>query len=73
MDTEMREKIVRKATEAEIRHLSRANGYGGLLDSGVNKMLLGLTTAEEVLRVTFTEDKSIKPETNKEKPEAKTD
>jgi type II secretory ATPase GspE/PulE/Tfp pilus assembly ATPase PilB-like protein len=72
MDTEMRDKIVRKATEAEIRHLSRSHGYGGLLDSGVNKMLLGLTTAEEVLRVTFTEDKSIKPETNKEKPEVET-
>jgi len=73
MDTEMRDKIVRKATEAEIRHLSRAHGYGGLLDSGVNKMLLGLTTAEEVLRVTFTEDKSIKPVTKNETPEAETD
>ena len=69
MDTEMRDKIVMRANEADIRKLSRAHGYGGLLDSGVNKMLLGLTTAEEVMRVTFTEDKSIKPESNNETTE----
>ena len=33
-----------------------ANGYGGLLESGVDRLLSGLTTTEEVLRVTFTED-----------------
>lgn len=66
MDSEMRDKLIVRAPEAEIRKLSRAKGYGGLIDSGVNKMLLGLTTAEEVLRVTFTEDKSIKPESKSE-------
>jgi type IV pilus assembly protein PilB len=56
MDKDMRDKLITGASEAEIRALSRQKGYGGLLDSGVSKMLQGLTTAEEVLRVTFTED-----------------
>jgi type IV pilus assembly protein PilB len=56
MDSDMRDKMVNRATESEVRALSRQKGYGGLLDSGVSKMLQGLTTAEEVLRVTFTED-----------------
>jgi len=42
-------------SEAEIRAESRKKGHGGLLDSGVSKMLQGLTTAEEVLSVTFAE------------------
>jgi type II secretory ATPase GspE/PulE/Tfp pilus assembly ATPase PilB-like protein len=36
--------------------LSRQKGYGGLLESGVAGVLNGLTTAEEVLSVTFKED-----------------
>jgi type II secretory ATPase GspE/PulE/Tfp pilus assembly ATPase PilB-like protein len=55
----MRDKLVNRATESEVRALSRQKGYGGLLDSGVSKMLQGLTTAEEVLRVTFTEDTTV--------------
>ena len=56
MDKDMREKLISGANESEIRGLSRQKGYGGLLESGVSKMLQGLTTAEEVLSVTFTED-----------------
>jgi len=56
MDNDIREKIIAGATEAQIRAASHQKGYGGLLESGVNKMLQGLTTAEEVLSVTFTED-----------------
>ena len=56
MDKDMREKLISGANESEIRRLSRQKGYGGLLESGVSKMLQGLTTAEEVLSVTFTED-----------------
>jgi type IV pilus assembly protein PilB len=56
MDKDMRDKLVNRAPESEIRALSRQKGYGGLLESGVSKMLLGLTTAEEVLRVTFADD-----------------
>jgi type II secretory ATPase GspE/PulE/Tfp pilus assembly ATPase PilB-like protein len=56
LDTDMRELLIKRATESEIRALARKQGYGGLLESGVSKILQGLTTAEEVLRVTFTED-----------------
>jgi type II secretory ATPase GspE/PulE/Tfp pilus assembly ATPase PilB-like protein len=56
MDNDIREKLVTGASESQIRALSHQKGYGGLLESGVDKMLQGLTTAEEVLSATFTED-----------------
>jgi len=56
MDHKMRELVTAGGAEAQIRNLSRQNGYGGLLESGVTKMLQGHTTAEEVLSVTFSED-----------------
>jgi type IV pilus assembly protein PilB len=58
MDNDMREKLISGGGESEIRKLARQKGYGGLLESGVSKMHQGLTTAEEVLSVTFTEDTS---------------
>ena len=54
-DTEIRDKISIGTSEAKIREMSRERGYKGLLDSGVNRMLEGLTTAEEVLGATFTQ------------------
>jgi type II secretory ATPase GspE/PulE/Tfp pilus assembly ATPase PilB-like protein len=56
MDSDMREKLSNGANESQIRAMSRQKGYGGLLESGVSNMLKGLTTAEEMLRVAFTED-----------------
>jgi type IV pilus assembly protein PilB len=56
IDHEMRELIVSGANELQTRALSRQKGYGGLFESGVNRMKQGLTTAEEVLSVTFSED-----------------
>lgn len=56
IDTEMREKIVAAVPEAELRALARSKGYGGLFESGIARMYAGLTTPEEVMRVTFTED-----------------
>jgi len=56
VDSNIREKVIAGASEAEIRAISRERGYGGLVESGVSKMLQGLTTAEEVLSATFTED-----------------
>jgi type IV pilus assembly protein PilB len=56
VDSEMRQKITTVASEPEIRKLARQKGYGGLLESGVGKVLQGLTTAEEVLSTTFAED-----------------
>jgi type IV pilus assembly protein PilB len=56
IDNDIREKLTAGASESEIRAASRQKGYGGLLESGVNKILQGLTTTEEVLRVAFTEN-----------------
>jgi type IV pilus assembly protein PilB len=56
MDHEMRDLVTATATEAQLRAAARKKGYGGLLESGVTKMLQGLTTAEEVLGVTFSDD-----------------
>jgi len=54
VDDDMGKMIVAGESEAKIRELSRKKGYGGLLESGVNKALAGLTTAEEVISVAFT-------------------
>jgi len=56
LDQGMRDGVARGGGEVEIRQLAREKGYGSLTDSGVRRMLAGLTTAEEVLRVTFAED-----------------
>ncbi len=56
MDHEMRDMVTKGTTEAQLRSQARQKGYGGLLESGVTKMLDGRTTAEEVLSVTFSED-----------------
>ncbi len=56
MDQDIRELVTAKATESQLRAASRKKGYGGLLESGILKMLKGMTTAEEVLGVTFSED-----------------
>jgi type IV pilus assembly protein PilB len=55
VDNEMREKLVAGSSESAIRATARQKGYGGLLESGVGKVLEGLTTTEEVVRVAFTE------------------
>ena len=54
VDEEISKMIVASKSEAEIREASRKKGYGGLLESGVNKALAGLTTAEEVISIAFT-------------------
>jgi type II secretory ATPase GspE/PulE/Tfp pilus assembly ATPase PilB-like protein len=54
IDNEIGEKIVVGAPESQIRAAARAKGYAGLLESGVSKVLQGLTTAEEVIGVAFT-------------------
>jgi len=56
MNSDMREKLISGANESQIRAMSRQKRYGGLLESGVRNMLKGLTTAEEILSVTFVED-----------------
>ncbi|MHC4482771.1 MAG: GspE/PulE family protein [Planctomycetota bacterium] len=56
IDNDIREKITAGASESQLRAMAREKGYGGLLESGVSKIFQGLTTAEEVLRVAFTEN-----------------
>jgi len=56
MNNDIREKLIAGGNESQIRAMARQTGYGGLLESGVSKILQGLTTAEEVLRVAFTEN-----------------
>jgi type II secretory ATPase GspE/PulE/Tfp pilus assembly ATPase PilB-like protein len=55
VDNDIKEGIIASHSEAQIRAASREKGYGGLLESGASKIIQGLTTAEEVLRVSFTE------------------
>ena len=56
MDSDIREMIISGQNERQIRATARQKGYGGLFESGISNMLKGLTTAEEVLSTTFTED-----------------
>ena len=57
MEKDIRDTLIAGGgNEAKIRQMSREKGYGGLFESGVSKILQGLTTAEEVLRVTYTEE-----------------
>jgi len=54
IDHELSEKIIAGESESQIRAAARQKGYGGLLESGVSKLWLGLTTAEEVFSVAST-------------------
>ena len=56
MDQVIRETLAGGAREAEIRRMARERGYGGLLSSGVTRVLDGRTTAEEILRVTYADN-----------------
>jgi type II secretory ATPase GspE/PulE/Tfp pilus assembly ATPase PilB-like protein len=49
LDNDISEKIITGQTESEIRAAARQKGYGSLLDDGINKVLQGLTTAEEII------------------------
>jgi type IV pilus assembly protein PilB len=56
MDSDIREMVINGQNERQIRAAARQKGYGGLFESGISNMMNGLTTAEEVLSTTFTED-----------------
>jgi type IV pilus assembly protein PilB len=53
VDNDLRDELAKGAGEPEIRAMSRQKGYPGLVESGVAKILEGLTTPEEILRVAF--------------------
>ncbi|MHC4541353.1 MAG: GspE/PulE family protein [Planctomycetota bacterium] len=55
MDKEIRDAVSSGVSEAKLREMARQRGYQGLLGSGVDRLLDGLTTTEEVLGAAFTE------------------
>ena len=55
MSSDLAVHLAEGATESQIRQIARGRGYTGLMESAVAKMKEGLTTAEEVFRVTYVE------------------
>jgi type IV pilus assembly protein PilB len=55
IDASIREALANGAKEAQIRNMTRDKGYCDLFTSGISRVLSGLTTPEEILRVTYAE------------------
>lgn len=56
MSPQIRQGVVDGFDESKIREMARKAGYDSLLASGTRKVIEGVTTAEEVLRMTFSEE-----------------
>lgn len=54
MNDEIRELAVRHAPLADVREAAKANGMHELREDGLEKVLAGMTTPDEVMRVVFT-------------------
>jgi type IV pilus assembly protein PilB len=54
INDEIRELMVRRAPLADLREAAKANGMHELKEDGLDKVLAGITTPEEVMRVVFT-------------------
>ena len=54
MNEEIAELVVRRAPVADIREAAKANGMKELREDGLLKVLEGMTTPDEVMRVVFT-------------------
>ncbi|HWP30967.1 MAG TPA: ATPase, T2SS/T4P/T4SS family [Fimbriimonadales bacterium] len=54
MNAEIAELVVRRAPLADIKEAAKANGMHELREDGLIKILQGITTPEEVMRVVFT-------------------
>ncbi len=54
MNDEIAELVVRRAPLADVRDAAKANGMHELREDGLTKVLEGITTPEEVMRVVFT-------------------
>jgi type IV pilus assembly protein PilB len=54
VDNDISERIINCESESQIRAALRQKGYGGLMESGINKVLQGLTTAEEIISIAYT-------------------
>jgi len=68
MTPDIRDEVSTGATESKIRKMSREKGYKSLLGSGVDRMLEGLTTAEEVLGAAFTETSPVQRQKSSGQP-----
>lgn len=49
----IRELVVRRASASEIREAARSEGFRTMRDDGIRKVLEGVTTIEEILRVVY--------------------
>ena len=54
MNEEIADLVVRRAPVADIRDAAKANGMKELREDGLIKVLEGMTTPDEVMRVVFT-------------------
>jgi len=54
INDEIRELVVRRAPLADVREAAKANGMHELKEDGLEKVLQGITTPDEVMRVVFT-------------------
>ena len=54
MNAEIAELVVRRATHQDIKEAALANGMQTLQEDGFQKVLMGVTTVEELTRVVFT-------------------
>jgi len=54
MNAEIAELVVRRAPLNDIKEAAKANGMKELREDGLAKVLSGVTTPEEVMRVVFT-------------------
>ncbi len=56
MNNFLREAVIKGVSEAELKRLKIEAGYGGLMESGITRIKEGLSTPEEVLKVTYAEE-----------------
>lgn len=54
INDEIRELVVRRAPLADVREAAKAHGMRELKEDGLDKVLAGITTPDEVMRVVFT-------------------
>jgi type IV pilus assembly protein PilB len=54
INDEIRELVTRRAPLADVREAAKANGMSELKEDGLQKVLQGVTTPDEVMRVVFT-------------------
>lgn len=54
INDEVRELMVRRAPLADLREAGKANGMRELREDGLDKVLAGVTTPDEIMRVVFT-------------------